>query len=121
MNGFRRSLLLAGLTVFALQTACMSYTWIEPSSVADYGEIRITTTSQPDVPLWKPRLQADTLIGLRASGDTLRVPLERVQGIEAGKTDTAKTVGLVLGMGVIAAAVYAVAFQVAMNDWMSSH
>ena len=102
---FRRTLLLVGLVGFAItQTGCMSYTQIEPADVADYGEIRITTTTNGrEETLWEPRIQADTLIGLRGSGDTLRIPLDRLETVEAGGTDAGKTAGLMLGLVGVAA------------------
>lgn len=101
---FRRTLLLTGLASFVLQAGCMSYTQIEPADVADYGEIRITTTTnEREETLWEPRIQADTLIGLRGSGDTLRIPLDRLETVEAGGTDAGKTAGLMLGLVGVAA------------------
>lgn len=114
-------LLLIGLSGFALQTGCMTYKQIEPADVVDYGEILIATTDGREEFLWEPQIRMDTLIGLRASGDTLRIPLERLQIVEASKTDAVKTVGLIVGIGAVVGAVWFAAAMVLMvNDLTDS-
>lgn len=98
MRESKRGLLLAGLAGFVLQTGCMSYTQIEPVDLSGHEEIRITMVSGQQENLWEPRLVGDTLSGLRASGDTLRIPLSSVQEIRVGDTDTGKTIALVFAV-----------------------
>lgn len=96
MRRSKRSLTMVGLAGFFLLSGCMSYTQIEPTEAVEHGQVRITTTSDYGESLCEPHLRADTLVGRRASGDTLQIPLARVEKVEAGKTDAVKTAGLIL-------------------------
>jgi hypothetical protein len=109
MRNLRRFLLMTGLAGFLItQTGCVSYTQIQPTHVGDYEEIRITWPTGDKENLWYPHTAADTLVGIRASGDTLRTSLERIDVISVGRTDWAKTGGLLAGLSVIGFAVFAI-------------
>jgi len=96
---------MVGSLLFA---SCMSYKQIEPGEVSDYGQIRITTNLGYQEFLWAPQVQADTLIGRRSSGNTLRVRLNNIRQIEASVMDGAKTAALVGGIVATAFLAYVV-------------
>jgi hypothetical protein len=112
MRSIKSVLVMIGLIAFGLQTACMSYKQIEPANVADYGEVRVMMTNDRRESLRDPELQADTLVGLRGSGNTLRIPLPSIQLIEGGKKSVAKTAGLVLGIAATGAVIFAAAMAI---------
>jgi hypothetical protein len=77
---------LAALVVGSLCCAsCASYRQIEPANISSHDEIRITTDLGYQESLRKPQVHAAILIGRRTSGDTLLVPLDRIQDIESSK------------------------------------
>jgi len=95
----------------------MSYTQIDPGDVSHYDEIRITRVTGEKEHLWNPHTAADTLVGIRTSGDTLRMSLAWVQEISVGQTDGAKTAGLIVGIVVVVVGVSAAVIAVTMADF----
>jgi hypothetical protein len=65
--------------------------------------------------LREPHIQAETLTGLRTSGDSLRISLEKIAAMEAGKKDALNTVGLITEMVAIGAAVFVAAVAIAFD------
>lgn len=116
MSTSGRSLVLTGLVGFVVQTGCMTYKPVAPATVADHEEIRIATTDGRSEFLWEPQIRSDTLIGLRASGDTLRVALERLRTVEASGTDALKTAGLIVGIGAIVGSAWFIVSMAAMLE-----
>jgi len=104
---------VATVVVVALcQAACVSWTQIEPADVGDYDEVRITRPTGDKESLWDPHTAGDTLVGIQASGDTLRMSLSRVQEIRVGTGQTAKII-----VGVAAAALTVAAVLVFVENW----
>ena len=58
------------------------------------GTVRVTLADNSRVVLKEPHVSGDSLIGL---DDTVGVPLEEVQQVEAQRANTLATVGLVVG------------------------
>ena len=108
------SLALVGL--FLWVTGCTSYRQIEPSEVADYGEVRVTFTdgerlvsdsvavAGDSIHYWKRAEPGSTYSKVWAS-----YPLDQVSVVEARKHDRTKTVLCVLGVVAVMVAVTALA------------
>jgi hypothetical protein len=97
------SLALVGL--FAWVTACTSYTQIEPGEVADHDRVRVETTDGEKETLRDPRVEADSVKGLREkAGDRVPVsiPVDQIVGLQAVGTDEGRTAVTVVS--VVAAA-----------------
>lgn len=116
MRTSRRMLLLTGLAAFVLQAGCTTYTLIEPTEVGEYDVIRLKTTDGNQEDLRTPGTVADTIVGLRSSGDTLRVSFRRVEEVSVGKVDVWKTVAVGVAVLVVATGISAYMFSVAMED-----
>ena len=103
--------LIAGLASFVLQAGCMSYQRIELGDAWRYDEVRIERSTGQKENLRNPHTAGDTLVGIRASGDTLRMSLGMVHEISVGRTDWAKTGGLIGGIVVVSFAVFAISMS----------
>jgi hypothetical protein len=113
---FRRTLLLVGLVEFVItQTGCMSYTQIQPTDAWLYDEVRIEWVTGERENLWYPNTVADTLVAVRASGDTLYASLEEIDEISVGYSDGGKTAALVGGVIALGVAISVAAF--ALSDF----
>lgn len=110
MRNLRRSLLMTGLAGFVLQTACVSYKQIEPADAWLYDEVRVEWMTGGRENLWYPNTVGDSLVAVRASGDTLRRSLERIDEISSVRRDAVKTAALVGGVIVLMAAISLAAF-----------
>jgi len=98
------------------QTACMSYTQIEPADVGDYDKVRITRHTGDKESLRDPHTAGDTLTGIRSNGDTLRMSVSRVQEFSVGETHEGRTAALLGGVILVTAAVGLVLLAVTMDD-----
>lgn len=95
------AILMAGLLCVS---GCTTYKPIAPADVGGYDEIRLKTTDGKREYLREPRTVADTIVGLRSSGDTLRVSLRRVEEVSVGKLSVGKTVVMTTAIAVSVAA-----------------
>ena len=99
------SLALVGLFVWV--TGCQTYTQIAPDQVPDYDHIEVTMISGDKAKMRRATVEPDSIrgqiqqagrIGGRAWGDRVAVPLSEIESITAVESNTAGTVGLVVGI-----------------------
>lgn len=109
--------LFAGLASFVLQAGCMSYQRIEPGDAWLYEEVRVEWVTGERENLWYPNTVVDSLVGVRASGDTLYASLEEIDEISVGYSDGGKTAALVGGVIALGVAISVAAF--ALSDFCS--
>lgn len=102
--------LIAGLPSFVLQAGCMSYQQIEPGDAWLYEEVRVEWVTGERENLWYPNTVVDSLVGVRASGDTLYASLEEIDEISVGYSDGGKTAALVGGVIALGVAISVAAF-----------
>ncbi len=95
---------LATVSLFAWATACTEYTTIAQVEVAEYDEVRATTSDGARHHFVDPGIEADSLRGYPGqeatdAGEILAVPLSQIVVIQARKLNVANTVvlGAVLG------------------------
>lgn len=102
-----RAVSLALVGLFLWTTACTSYQQIEPSKVADHGQVRVTTIDGAKHKVYNPAVEADSIRGRikesariggsRWSDSVFVVPLESVTEIAVAGTNEVATPLLVLG------------------------
>jgi hypothetical protein len=97
------SLALVGLFVWTL--GCTSYRQIEPSEVADHGQVRVTTTAGYRQTVRDPWVEADSIRAHekpeyeRDYYDPIAViPLDQVATLEAVGTNEVGTVLVIVGV-----------------------
>jgi len=98
------------LTLLAFMSACHKWVPLEPPvaqaiTEEEPGTVRVTLADNSRVVLKEPRVSGDSLIGL---DDTVGVPLEEVQQVEAQRANTLATIGLVVGSVLLVYAGFAV-------------
>jgi hypothetical protein len=106
--------ILAGLFI---QMACNSYRRVDPTELTREDDIRVTVEGERREHLYGPLVVADTLIGVTAARDTVRLSLDVVEKVEIkkGPPTTPVIVGGVL-LGVVATAGM-VALIIGLSNW----
>jgi len=86
-------------------TACTTVRPVRPANLASKQLPRVVSVTYPDhsvLVLMDPALSADTLRGLRwGTQDSVAVPLDSVQTVEARVHDRTKTILLVAALGAL--------------------
>ena len=116
------SLALAGLFVWL--TGCTFHTQIELDQVADNDHIEMTMIGGGRTEMRRATIESDSIrgqirqasrIGGPAWGDTVAVSLSEVENIVAIESDTAGTVGLVVGIPLALLLIGVVAYEISCS------
>jgi hypothetical protein len=96
-----RAVSLALVGLFLWLTACTSYKQIERAQVPDHGSVRVTLADGERETLDRPWLTADSIKGYRHI-ETLSIPLDQVELVEASSISAGRTILLATGVLLVA-------------------
>lgn len=120
-----RSVSLALVGLFLWATGCVKHTQIELAQVADHESIELTMTSGDRAKMRRATVESDSIrgqiqqarrIGSPAWGDTVAVPLSEVASIIAVESNTAGTVGLVVGIPLALLLIGVAAYEISCSN-----
>lgn len=128
--GSRRSPLLQCLigpclSLIVCLSACHKWVVLDPPFSAALAEQKPSavraTLPMHSVIVYRPSVNQDTLTGWHRASETsqtppIRLPVSSIESLETRRGNTAGTVGIVLGIGVVAAAAVIVSMAIAMSD-----
>lgn len=110
----RFGLILAALSI---QMACNSYRQVDPAELTREDDIRVTFEGERQEHLYDPLVTADTLIGVTAARDTVRLPLDVLEKVEIRKGPPTTPIivgGVLLG---VAATAGMVVLIIGLSNW----